>query len=1261
MKNIYTHTTPRTCLGINDAFQIKKRLRRGTVTPFSIRSLLLAGLVAIGFCFGLLAQTNNPNKVDDDGDGLIEIWTLSDLDNIRYNPAGTSYDDEAADSGSGDTGITTGCGTALSGAQRGKCHGYELMNDLDFRDSSATGYNLDWVPTTGSGNSRTVVAPASGKNPGWPPIGDTSGASQDNDDNWVYPNAFSGTLDGNNHTISNLYVNLKSTANEPFVYAGLFAFVSSGELKNIRLAGTHTSVSGTSTHGDANRYSLPSTNVGCLVGLASGATITSCHATGNVSASSTLNSHAGGLVGHASSSSTITSCHATGNVSSSSSSESRTGGLVGYAHGGTMTNCYATGNVTSPSSGSDSSAGGLVGYVDEDLAITFRNCYATGDVEIVSATRNAYAGGLVGKNTENSTFKNCYATGDVSSFASDNSYAGGLLAYIDSDTNTTVTNCYATGNVTSVASRNGAYAGGVVGKVNAGVLRACYYSGTVKKGDTRNSLTNVRQVSGRYKTETELKTPTSNTGIYADWSTSNWNFGSATELPTLREYVPPPSAPAKPALTQKQSGLTRTGQVYTATFSGGGTLYYLLRAGGKSSSVTKANIKAGASPVGMNKGNLSATGNITLGSLSAGTLYTLYAIVEAASGGLQSGIVAVPFRTTAAAGEPPSEPTFQQKDGALTATGQVYTATFSGGTLYYLLRAGAKDSNVTKANIRAGTSPSETNKGSLVATDDITLFNLSAGTLYTLYAIVAASGGSQSGIVAVTFRTAASPLRAPTLKQKPNVLTRTGQVYTATFTGGTLYYLLRAGGKSSSVTKANIRAGTSPVGTNKGNLSATGDITLGSLSAGTLYTLYAIVEAASGGLQSDIVAVPFRTAAAAGEPPSEPTFQQKDGALTAIGQVYTATFTGGTLYYLLQAGRKNSNLTKAHIKDGVSPVGTNKGNLTATGDVSLTGLRPRTEYTLYAVVVASDDQQSERAAVTFTTAAPPLPTPTLKQKPNALAKTSQAYTAAFSGGTLYYLLRKGGTDASVTETHIKDGTSPAEASTNKGSATTSPKEILLTGLRPGDEYTLFAVVLASDDQPSGIVMVTFTTMPLSSARTLAQNTGASTSKKQVFTATFTGTLYYLLRAGDHDDKVTKADIKAGTSPAGASTNKGKLTATGNISLTGLSFGAKYTLYAVVESSDGPTLHIESVTFAATTSSPMSTNTPKMTIRAYPNPTSGVLRVPVSEGVAVVFSSDGVEVGIFDVSAGQIELTGLPMGVYVVRLSDGSVFRIMKHR
>ena len=55
---------------------------------------------------------------------------------MRNNLAGTSYK-----TSSGGVGSTTGCGTnaaavVAAGGSLGKCHGYELMVDLDFTDKT---------------------------------------------------------------------------------------------------------------------------------------------------------------------------------------------------------------------------------------------------------------------------------------------------------------------------------------------------------------------------------------------------------------------------------------------------------------------------------------------------------------------------------------------------------------------------------------------------------------------------------------------------------------------------------------------------------------------------------------------------------------------------------------------------------------------------------------------------------------------------------------------------------------------------------------------------------------------------------------------------------------------------------------------------------------------------------------------------------------------------------------------------------------------
>ena len=107
------------------------------------------------------ASTTSPpltEDIDDDNDGLIEIHDLTMLHNMRYNLAGTTYDDEEADTDPGDPGITTGgpteetdnCKTATGGLYL--C-GYELMQDLDFDtdgDGTYTGTPTAplWMMTT---------------------------------------------------------------------------------------------------------------------------------------------------------------------------------------------------------------------------------------------------------------------------------------------------------------------------------------------------------------------------------------------------------------------------------------------------------------------------------------------------------------------------------------------------------------------------------------------------------------------------------------------------------------------------------------------------------------------------------------------------------------------------------------------------------------------------------------------------------------------------------------------------------------------------------------------------------------------------------------------------------------------------------------------------------------------------------------------------------------------------------------------------------
>ncbi len=201
---------------------------------------------------------------------------------------------------------------------------YVLMNDLD-QDTDGYDELVD-------------------NEDGWEPIGD--------DDN-----GFSGTFDGNNHEIRDLYIDRPETD-----HIGLFGYVDDeGEVRNIGVVDADVS-------GDLF--------VGGLVGYNMGGMVKNSYATGNVTGGG---NGVGGLVGE--NIGTVENSYATGNVSG----DTYIGGLVGSNYEGTVENSYATGNVSG-----ESDVGGLVGMNWDG---TVENSYATGDV-----SGSSRVGGLMGRN-----------------------------------------------------------------------------------------------------------------------------------------------------------------------------------------------------------------------------------------------------------------------------------------------------------------------------------------------------------------------------------------------------------------------------------------------------------------------------------------------------------------------------------------------------------------------------------------------------------------------------------------------------------------------------------------------------------------------------------------------------------------------------------------------------------------------------------------------------------------------------------------------
>ena len=204
----------------------------------------------------------------------------------------------------------------------------------------------------------------------WTPIGN-------------YEKQYTGTFDGNGHTITGLTV----TGSDQ--YAGLFGRIGSGgTVKNVTLKDVK---------------------------------IESNHSSGNV----------GGVAGW--SYGNIENCSVSGSVSCSGS-HSIAGGVVGFQVGGSLTRCSSSATVNA-----GIAAGGVAGGTNSGASLT--GCYATGDVTLVSNDiGTCYAGGVVGNNGSSSTLKACYAWGSVTgSKSSGTVYVGGVTGSNDLGT---LTACY---------------------------------------------------------------------------------------------------------------------------------------------------------------------------------------------------------------------------------------------------------------------------------------------------------------------------------------------------------------------------------------------------------------------------------------------------------------------------------------------------------------------------------------------------------------------------------------------------------------------------------------------------------------------------------------------------------------------------------------------------------------------------------------------------------------------------------------------------
>ncbi len=364
---------------------------------------------------------------------------------------------------------------------------------------------------------------------------------------------FNGSLDGNDYTISDLYINRPSDTfvgligyadtntklnniilSEPSItadrYVGALIGNINGDqystvLENIQafcittgkieskdassFAGATGALIGRFYGADMNPSLSPivsnlsadcpasgKDNIGGLIGELKNTKTSNLSATGDVIGTTAV----GGLIGRVTRS-IIENSFATGDVNG----ENQVGGLIGAGTSQTgsagvyqrIENCFASGNVIETGDyGAD--FGGLVG----SSGLNIRNSYATGNVQTGTNSRNI--GGLIGSQSYNSIIKS-YATGSVQGGTSVGGLGGLWGSAFPSSYNPSVSASYSTGNVIGNTD-----VGGFAGTIHSGGIYDSYsvgqVIGTSNIGGLIGSYTGGDTLRNFWNTETSNQT-----------------------------------------------------------------------------------------------------------------------------------------------------------------------------------------------------------------------------------------------------------------------------------------------------------------------------------------------------------------------------------------------------------------------------------------------------------------------------------------------------------------------------------------------------------------------------------------------------------------------------------------------------------------------------------------------------------------------------------------------------------------------------------
>ncbi len=208
-------------------------------------------------------------------------------------------------------------------------------------------------------------------------------------ENYLPPCDFSGKLDGQGYTITNLSIQ------EATSYLGLIGCLSEGGiLCGVRL--DNVTISG-------YRY------LGGLVGFSYKSYIDQCSVNGSIGSSYNQSSHIGGLIGY-SFGGVVERCYSRGTVAGTTNA-TYVGGLVGYHYAScVMDHCYSFSDITVGANANY--IGGLAGT---NCGGDIYNSFSAGQVAAGPNTVNI--GGLIGGNYNSNVVSNCYWDTETSGMA----------------------------------------------------------------------------------------------------------------------------------------------------------------------------------------------------------------------------------------------------------------------------------------------------------------------------------------------------------------------------------------------------------------------------------------------------------------------------------------------------------------------------------------------------------------------------------------------------------------------------------------------------------------------------------------------------------------------------------------------------------------------------------------------------------------------------------------------------------------------------